>query len=34
MEKYNEPQIYVVNNKEITDRLNQNFWVATGNLGV
>lgn len=34
MEKYNEPQIYIVNNEEITERLSQNYHVATGDLGV
>jgi len=34
MEKYREPQIYVVNNKEIAERLSQNYIVATGDLGV
>lgn len=33
MEKYNEPQIYIVNNDEITERLSQNFNVETGDLG-
>ena len=34
MEKYKEPQIYIVNNREITERLSQNYIVATGDLGV
>ena len=34
MEKYKEPQIYVVNNKEIAERLSQNYCVEIGNLGV
>ena len=34
MEKYKEPQIYIVNNIEITERLSQNYIVATGDLGV
>ncbi len=33
MEKYSEPQIYIVNNKEIAERLNKNYNVATGDLG-
>lgn len=34
MEKYKEPQIYIVNNEEITERLSKNYNVATGDLGV
>ena len=34
MEKYKEPQISIVNNREITERLSQNYIVATGDLGV
>lgn len=34
MEKYNEPQIYIVNNEKITERLSKNYNVATGDLGV
>lgn len=34
MGKYNEPQIYIVNNEEITERLSENYNVATGNLGI
>lgn len=34
MKKYNEPQIYIANNKEIADRLSQNFNIATGDLGI
>ena len=34
MEKYKEPQIYIVNNREITERLSQNYIVATGDLDV
>lgn len=34
MEKFNEPQIYIVNNEEIKERLSHNYNVATGDLGV
>lgn len=34
MDKYNEPQIYVVNNNDIAKRLDDEYVVATGNLGV
>lgn len=34
MEKYKEPQIYVINNKEVAERLEENFIVGKGNLGV
>ena len=34
MERYREPQIFIVNNKEIADRLSEHYNVATGNLGV
>lgn len=34
MEKYGEPQIFIANNKEISDRLSEHYNIATGNLGV
>ena len=34
MEKYGEPQIFIANNKEISDRLSAHYNIATGNLGV
>lgn len=34
MDKYNEPQIYVVNNNGIAKRLDKEYIVTTGNLGV
>lgn len=34
MDKYGEPQIYIVNNNEIAKRLDKEYVVATGNLGV
>ena len=34
MKKYNEPQIYVINNNVIAKRLDEEYIVATGNLGV
>lgn len=34
IEKYGEPQIYVVNNSEIADELRNNYIVDEGNLGI
>ena len=34
MKKYNEPQIYIVNNQKIAERLNQKYNIAAGNLGI
>ena len=34
MEKYKEPQIYVINNSEITKKLNEKYIVEEGNLGI
>ena len=34
MKKYNEPQIYIVNNEEIAERLSKNYSIATGDLGI
>ena len=34
MEKYSEPQICVFNNKEIAEKLQTEYTVATGNLGI
>lgn len=34
MKKYNEPQIYIVNNQKIAERLNQKYNIAVGNLGI
>lgn len=34
MKKYNEPQIYIVNNEKIAERLNQKYNIAVGNLGI
>ncbi len=33
MEKYKEPQIYIVNNEEIAERLSPNYYIATRNPG-
>ena len=33
MEKYKEPQIYVVNNDDITKSLGKYYYVETGDLG-
>lgn len=34
MKKYNEPQIYIVNNQKIAERLNQKYNIAVGDLGI
>lgn len=34
MKKYNEPQIYIVNNEGIAERLSKNYSIATGDLGI
>ncbi|MCM1211475.1 MAG: hypothetical protein NC318_07715 [Blautia sp.] len=34
MEKYKEPQIYVINNSEIAEKLQENYTVSEGNLGI
>lgn len=34
MKKYDEPQIYIVNNSKIAERLNQKYNIAVGDLGV
>ncbi len=34
MEKYKEPQIYVINNSEIAKKLQEKYIVAEGNLGI
>ncbi len=34
MKKYNEPQIYIVNNEKIAERLKQKYNIAVGNLGI
>ena len=34
MEKYKEPQIYVINNSEIAEKLQERYMVAEGNLGI
>lgn len=34
MEKYKEPQIYVINNSKIAEKLQEKYFVAEGNLGV
>lgn len=34
MDKYKEPQIFVINNKQIAERLNGEYFIAEGNLGI
>lgn len=34
MEKYKEPQIYVINNSEIAEKLQERYIVEEGNLGI
>lgn len=34
MEKYKEPQVYVINNSEIAEKLHEKYFVEEGNLGI
>ena len=34
MEKYSEPQIFIVNNRDIANRLSESYNTEIGNLGI
>lgn len=34
MEKYSEPQIFIVNNGDIVNKLSESYNIGIGNLGI
>lgn len=34
MEKYSEPQIFIVNNRDIANKLSESYNIEIGNLGI